>query len=124
MKPNFPNQPGFTSRRLEQQWIRTQAVKMAGVGYSVSEVAAFFSVTTRAVFKWLATFAESGHNGLEAKKGAGRPAKVNLEQMQWIAFMVRHTTPNQLGFDSGLWTLRLIGQLIERQFAMKLSLPT
>ncbi len=44
--------------------------------------------------------------------------------MHWIANTVRNKTPNQLSFEFGLWTLRLIGQLIERQFDMRLSLPT
>ena len=47
---NSPNKPVFTSRRHEQQWIRMQAVKMVRSGSSVSDVAKFFEVTTRAVF--------------------------------------------------------------------------
>ncbi|MBS0467091.1 MAG: IS630 family transposase, partial [Proteobacteria bacterium] len=80
--------------------------------------------STRAVFGWVATFAESGQNGLLAKEGAGRPPKVNEDQMRWIAMIVRDNTPNQLRFEFGLWTLRLIGELIEREFGMRLSLPT
>ncbi len=120
----LPNKPVFTSRRMEQQWSRMQGVKMVRSGFSVSDVAHFFGVSTRAVFKWLSVFAQSGQNGLLAKEGAGRPPKVSPEQMQWIASAVRNHTPNQLRFEFGLWTLRLIGQLIERQFGMTLSLPT
>lgn len=124
MKQQFPSKPIFTSRRMEQQWSRMQGIKMVRSGFSVSEVAQFFDVSTRAVFKWLAAFAENGQNGLLAREGAGRPPKVSPEQMQWIASAVRNNTPNQLRFEFGLWTLRLIGQLIERQFGMTLSLPT
>jgi len=124
MKQDPQNKPVFASRRMEQQWSRMQGIKMVRSGISVSEVAEFFGVSTRAVFKWLAVFAERGQNGLLAKDGAGRPPKVGPEQMQWIASTVRNHTPNQLRFEFGLWTLRLIGQLIERQFGMKLSLPT
>ena len=97
---------------------------MVRSGYSVGDVAEFFGVSTRAVFKWLSAFAEGGQNGLLAKDGAGRPPKIKPEQMQWIASAVRNNTPNQLRFEFGLWTLRLIGQLIEREFGMTLSLPT
>lgn len=97
---------------------------MVRSGFSVTDVAEFFGVSSRAVFKWLATFAESGQHGLLAKDGSGRPPKVGPEQMQWIADTVRNNTPNQLRFEFGLWTLRLIGHLIERQFGMTLSLPT
>jgi transposase len=116
--------PIFHSPRMEQQWIRMQAVKMVQTGYSATEVAEFFEVTPRAVFKWLASFAESGQNGLVAKDGAGRPPKVNADQMRWIAWTVRDSTPNQYRFEFGLWTLALIGQVFARQFGMSLSKPT
>jgi len=61
---------------------------------------------------------------LLAREGAGRPPKVSPEQLRWIADTVRDRTPDQLKFEFGLWTLRLIGRLIERQFQMTLSLPT
>lgn len=124
MKEELPQNPIFTSRRMEQQWQRMQGVKMVKSGYGASEVARLFGVTPRAVFKWIAAFSENGQKGLQAKEGAGRPTKVSAEQMQWIAHTVRNNTPNQLSFEFGLWTLRLIGQLIERRFGMKLSLPT
>lgn len=97
---------------------------MVHSGIAVTEVAKFFNVSTRSVFGWVAKFAQSGPTGLLAKGGAGRPPKMSAEQMRWIALLVRDNTPNQLGFEFGLWTLRLIGQLIEREFNMRLSLPT
>jgi len=109
---------------MEQQWIRTQGVKMMREGFHAKEVADFFNVSTRAVYGWLATFSEFGLHGLQAKEGAGRPPKVNPQQMQWIANTVRDNTPDQLKLEYGLWTLRLIGQVIERQFKLKLSRPT
>lgn len=124
MNKDFLQKPVFTSRRMEQQWSRMQGVKMVRSGYSVADVAALFCVSTRAVFNWLAAFAEGGQNALVAKEGAGRPPKVSPEQMRWIANAVRNNTPNQLRFEFGLWTLRLIGELIERQFGLRLSLPT
>jgi transposase len=101
-----------------------QAVKMVKAGHAVAEVAEFFTVSTRAVFHWVALFASDGQNGLNAKFGSGRPSKVTPEQMRWIAGAVRNNTPNQLSFGFGLWTLRLIGLLIEREFGYTLSLPT
>lgn len=124
MSKIFPDRPVFTSRRMEQQWSRVQGVKMVRSGFSATEVARFFNVSTRAVFQWLAAFSQSGQNGLLAKDGAGRPQKLSAEQLRWIALTVRDDTPNQLRFEFGLWTLRLIGELIERQFGMRLSLPT
>ena len=123
---NYENlsRPVFTSRRMEQQWQRMQGVKMIQAGISARTVAEHFSVSVRVVFKWMAAFSAGGQNALLAKDGAGRPPKINAEQLQWIADTVRDQTPDQLNFEFGLWTLRIIGQLIERQFNMTLSLPT
>ena len=118
------SKPVFTSRRMEQQWQRMQGVKMVRAGIPARVVAEQFSVSARVVFKWVAAFSEGGQNALLAKEGAGRPPKVTAEQLQWIADTVRDQTPDQLRFEFGLWTLRIIGQLIERQFNMTLSLPT
>jgi transposase len=122
-QPNLPQKLVFKSLRLEQQWIRTESVRMAE-SFTVETVAKHFGVTTRAVYQWIAIYAEFGLKGLLAKEGAGRPPKLNATQMQWIATTVRDNTPNQLRFEFGLWTLRLIKELIERQFDMTLSKPT
>jgi len=124
MEKYYPQKMIFTSRRMEQQWIRTQGVKMMREGFHAKDVADFFNVSTRAVYGWVATFSEFGLHGLQAKEGAGRPPKVNPQKMQWIANTVRDHTPDQLKFEFGLWTLRLIGQVIERQFKLTLSRPT
>jgi len=124
MKKYYPQKLVFTSRRMEQQWIRTQGVKMMSEGFRAKEVANFFEVSVRSVYGWVATFSESGLRGLQAKEGAGRPPKVSQEQMKWIANTVRDNTPDQLKFEFGLWTLRLIGQVVERELGLVLSKPT
>lgn len=116
--------PIFTSRRIEQQWMRMQAIKMAKNGWAVSEIAKFFEVTNRAVFKWIAAFSSGGQNALLAKDGAGRPPKVSPENLVWIAKMVKNCTPDQLKFEFGLWTLKIIGALVERELGLTLSTPT
>jgi transposase len=124
MNKHNPQKRIFTSRRAEQQWSREQGIKMVHSGYKVQDVAEHFGVSVRSVFKWLAAFSEAGQEGLRAKGGAGRPPKVSQEQMRQIAWTVRDHTPNQLGFESGLWTLRLIGEVIKRDLGLSLSKPT
>ena len=118
------SKPVFTSRSMEQKWKIMPGVKMVRAGIPARVVAEQFSVSVRLVFKWVAAFSEGGQNALLAKEGAGRPPKVTAEQLQWIADTVRDQTPDQLRFEFGLWTLRIRGQLIERQSNMTLSLPT
>ena len=123
-QPPITPKPVFVSRRMEQQWMRMQAVKMARAGMGTSEIAKFFDVSIRAVFKWIAAYSSGGQNALQAKEGAGRPPKVKPEELAWIAETVKDHTPDQLKFEFGLWTIKLIAALIERELGLKLSTPT
>jgi len=116
--------PVFNSRRMEQQWSRIQGVKMVQSGFTIQQTADFLGVSYRAVRNWLLAFDKSGQNGLLAKHGAGRPVKLTDKQMRWIATTVRDNTPDQLRFEFGLWTRYLIGELIKREWGLRLSLTT
>uniref|UniRef100_UPI0033404146 IS630 family transposase n=1 Tax=Castellaniella defragrans TaxID=75697 RepID=UPI0033404146 len=104
--------------------MRQQAIDAVRQGRTVSSVAAALGVNERSVFRWLAAFAEGGPDALLAKPIPGRPAKLDRAQTAWIARVVREDTPQRWGFESSLWTLRLIRHLIERQFGVTLSTAT
>lgn len=104
--------------------MRLQGVKMARNGVHPSDIAKGFGVSTRAVYQWLAAYQDGGTEALLGKKGAGRPPKLNRDQLAYLASKLRTHTPDQLCFPFGLWTLRLVGELIERLFDWKPSLPT
>ncbi len=98
-------------------------VKAIREGLDVASVAAADGVNVRSVFRWLAVFANGGQNALP-KPIPGRPPKVSEEEMRWLAKAVKDGTPLQFKFVFGLWTLALVGALIEREFAKKLSLAS
>jgi len=106
------------------QAMRQQAVKAVRSGQTASSVAAAFGVNTRSVFRWLAAYVNGGQDALLAKPIPGRPPKLTPEQMTWIARTVREHTPQQQRFAFGLWTLKLIGDLIKREFGVHLSTTT
>ena len=104
--------------------MRQQAVKAIREGQDVASVAAAYGVNVRSVFRWLADFANGGQNALLSKPIPGRPPKVSVEEMRWLAKAVKDNTPQQFKFVFGLWTLTLVGALIEREFGKKLSLAS
>jgi hypothetical protein len=67
---------------------------------------------------------QSGESGMLARNGAGRPPKVGAEQLRWIATAVREHTPDQLQFEAGLWTHKLVARLMERQWGLAVSRST
>jgi len=104
--------------------MRQQAVTAVRSGQDVQSVADAYGVNIRSVFRWLVEFASGGQNALLSKQIPGRPPKVTPEEMRWLANVVKDNTPLQHKFPFGLWTLSLIGSLIERQFDKKLSLAS
>ena len=104
--------------------MRQQAVKAIREGQDVASVATAYGVNVRSVFRWLADFANGGQNALLSKPIPGRPPKVSEEEMRWLAKAVKDNTPLQFKFVFGLWTLTLVGALIEREFGKKLSLAS
>lgn len=104
--------------------MRIQAVKAISDGASPTDVAKVYGVNVRSVFRWIAAYACGGQNALEAKPIPGRPAKLDERHMAWLASAVRNATPLQYRFEFALWTLGLIGELIERQFGISLSRST
>lgn len=104
--------------------LRMQAIKAVGRGQSVKDIAAAYGVNTRTIYRWLSQFASGGQKALHAKPIPGRPPKVTPDEMRWIARAVRDECPQQFKFPYGLWTLSLIGKLIERKFGKSLSLAS
>lgn len=104
--------------------MRLQAIKAIRGGQSATEVAKAFGVNRRTVYGWMAKYLAGGQQALKAKPISGRPPKLTPEQMQWLAEAVRDNTPQQYQFAFALWTLKIIGALIKRQFGVELSINT
>jgi transposase len=58
---------------------------------------------------------------LDARKRGGRKPKLNAKAIHWVYKTVTEKNPLQLKFTFALWTARMIGQLIDKKFGVKLS---
>lgn len=101
-----------------------QAIKAVQEGQSATDVAKTLGINRQTIYRWMANYLSGGQKALQAKPISGRPSKLTEDQMQWIAEAVRNDTPQQYEFEFALWTLKIIGELIKRQFDIKLSINT
>jgi len=111
-------------RRLDHttlQAMRVQAVEPVAWGADAKSVAAAYGMNVRTIFRSLAAFADGGQKALQAKPILGLPPRLSGEQLVSLAATVRDHSPQQHRFAFALWTLNLIGALIERQLGVFFS---
>lgn len=77
------------------------------------------------IYKWIRQ--SRGRKGVEAlrsRKATGRPRSLTARQEQQVMRWVNGKDPRQHGFDFGLWTRKIVAQLIEDRFGIHLSLAS
>jgi transposase len=91
---------------------------LLGKGLSQSEVGRRLGVGHASVNRWAQALAERGREGLKKAGRAGRKPRLSgedlkrLEQGLWKG-------PEALGYETPLWTLGRVGQLIEQEFGVR-----
>src|SRR6201984_2528838 len=100
---------------------RLRAVQLLKEGNEAELVARMFGVSRAIVFRWQQKYDAGGPAGLETKKTPGPASRLSPTQMSQLYAMVSGCDPRQLEFDFGLWTRRIIRDLIRREFGVKFS---
>ncbi len=108
---------------IEQEDLRSKAVKAVLDGTKQVEVAKNLGVTRQAVGKWMKTYREGGEKALKAKQ-RGRPkggALLPWQAAQIVKTVVDHY-PDQLNLPFYLWTREAVAQFMENRFGIQLSI--
>lgn len=111
-------------RQLDHQTLeqlRLRAVDRVAEGNDPRAVARTLGMHKHTVYGWVAAERDGGREALMAKPIPGRPAKLSTSQMGQLYDWVVGSNPRQLQFDFGLWTRKIIGELIVREFGVRLS---
>jgi transposase len=95
------------SRRLE-------AAKLLKAGWSQADVAREVGVHRQSVSRWAAALAKAGAAALKASGGRGRKARLTPADLSKIEDALQRG-PEALGYETGLWTLPRVAELIERE---------
>ena len=61
---------------------------------------------------------------LRSRQAAGRPSKLTAKQQRQVFRWINGKDPRQYGFDFGLWTRRIVAELIAERFGIELSLAS
>src|SRR5258708_34843089 len=98
------------AQREEQR--RMQAAQLFEADLSNAEIARRLHVSRMSVSHWYQTWKEQGTQGLKARK-PGRQPLLNAQQLQQIVQALLEG-PQAHGFETPLWTLARIAQLIAK----------
>lgn len=111
-------------RKLDHQILealRLRTVDAIERGEDPRKVAATLGMHKHTVYGWVATARAGGLGGLETKPIPGRPPKLTDQQMGRVYEGVVGEDPRQLQFDFALWTRKIVGELIRREFGVEMS---
>lgn len=87
-------------------------------GLSQSEVARRLNVSHTSVNRWAEVVAKQGAKGLKKAGRAGRQPRLSGEDLKRLEQGLLKGPP-ALGYETPLWTLRRVGQLIEQEFGVR-----
>jgi transposase len=112
----------FDHKTLEA--IRMMAIERIREGEPPHEVISSYGFCRTTIYKWLRKASGRGHGlrALRSRKSSGRPSKLTPRQRRQVYWWIHGHDPRRYDFDFGLWTRKIVGELIEQRFQVHLSL--
>jgi transposase len=103
--------------------VRVRAVEAIERGMSKQYVASAYGVDRRTLYRWLEKFDQGGYEGLVRQEGSGRPRLLeDVSETDLTNIVLASAT--QFGFESDLWTVGRLHQVIAKQFQVDVSKNT
>ena len=96
--------------------IRRMAVKRALEGETPSAIMQSYGLCRTTIYRWLQAHERGGEAALASRVATGRPPMLTRRQKQQVRRWICGKDPRQYGFDFGLWTRRIVAELINKKF--------
>lgn len=108
--------PHLTRDQMEQR--RRAGARLLRAGQlSQAEIARRLGVSRASVSDWAKQLAQGGLRALWRRKASGRPARLTRDDQRALRHTLRRGAL-AAGFPTDRWTLRRIGQVIQREFGV------
>lgn len=101
--------------------VRRLAVARVRSGEKPSAVMLSYGLCRTTIYRWLAAEDEGGAEALASTKATGRPPKLSDRQKRQVFRWINGKDPRQHGFDFGLWTRRIVSELVRQKFGIHLG---
>lgn len=124
MVPLMTNRDARSLDHATLEEMRRLGVTRVLSGESQGAVARSLDVHPQTVWKWMDRYRREGAEGLASTKAPGPPTKLTEKQVEKLSKIIVGKNPRQLNFGPALWTLPIIGELVERLFEVVLHQTT
>jgi transposase len=94
---------------------RFQAIQLWERGQNQSEIARQLRVVRQTVARWVQQYRAEGKSALRQAGGAGRKPRLSEKQRGQLEKLLLRG-PEQLGYETPLWTCPRVAHLIEQEF--------
>jgi transposase len=116
---------GRTLDHKTLEHLRIQAVRrVIEDGERPSKVMESLGLCRTTIYPWLREFREKGLEALAESIAQGPEPKMTDKQKQQVKRWILGKDPRQYGFDFGLWSRRIVQQLIREKMAIELCLTS
>jgi transposase len=104
--------------------IRMMAIERVRDGEAPSEVIASYGFSRTTIYKWITAASRRGVGvqALRARPASGRPRTLTPQQERQVFRWINGRDPRQYGLDFGLWTRKVVADLIAQKFGTRLCL--
>lgn len=115
---------GRTLDHKTLEHLRRLAVQRVLAGERPSDVVEFLGFYRTSIYKWLRAYRQQGKTALDSRKSKGPEPKLSDQQKARVRRWIVGKDPRQYGFDFGLWTRRIVAEMIHEHFGVILTLPS
>jgi transposase len=81
-------------------------------------VASVLNISRSALYRWLDWYRRDGDQALDTRKAPGAAPVITSKLEQWLKHTILNSTPSDYGYDTELWTLNILTDLLRRRFGI------
>lgn len=115
----------FDARKIPDEvmnYLRRIAVRaVEEQHYSPELIAAIFGISRSCIYDWLREYRAAGEDALDTQKAPGSPPAITSDIDHWLKETILHSTPQNHGYDTLLWTLEILVDLLKKRFDLWVS---
>ena len=89
--------------------------------YSPELITAIFGISRSCIYEWLRAYHAKGEDALDTRKAPGSPPVMTSEIDDGLKKTILHSTPEDHGYDTVLWTLEILVDVLKKRFDLWVS---